>query len=233
MGDNTNNYDVEAKKNEDFDLAIVLIPLIAVIVGIAIIFGTVSFIRNRNEKAALDNLVTNITTIANVRYTGYTDDVRKAVYSVCDEQCAEQLDNQLTEAFSANGKIDITDFMLDITHTDKSKGLDDSIILEDGKYYIDTNILKEREPDHKLKPEYQLQCYDAVYVFNTSLLPYNPNDLIGNEDYHFNLGYYESKDGKLDIEFYSKSLKFETSIYLDTEGLVETITAEDFINSEV
>lgn len=242
MRDNINDANnINNEEEKDFDLALVIIPLIGLFICIGIILGVKGYIGFRNEQMQLQGLIDNLTVMANIRYTGYgdgyeaTDSINKAITNSCTAEYAEQVVSQLSEAYSIGKTYDITEFVSGVTHKDSSRVLSDAITHDEmGNYYIDIEKLRESEPDGALKDSYDLECYDATYHFDTALLPYDPSTLVGNEDYNFSLvSYVENEDNTLDVTFTSKALTFETKIQLNSESLIELMTLEDFINDEV
>ena len=233
MGDNINDIN-NIQEEKLFNRTMIAVIIATIVICILIVTCTIMYITNRNEQARVDTLLNNITTIANVRYTGYTEDVVEAIYSSCEAEYAEQVDKQLEIAYSNNGLYDITEFMQNVTHEDSSRHLSEAIVLTDtGKYCIDLNYLRDLEPDGQLKEYYDLECYDETYHFDTSLIPYDPSLLIGNEDYKFSIADYSNTDNVFEVEFESGALEFDTIIKTNTEDLIDAMTVEDFINDEV
>lgn len=134
--------------------------------------------------------VSDIETVANVRYTGYNEEVEEALNKSFSSELAQQLKEEI-QSDEENSLLDITDVVMKATHEDINRGLDDSIIRKDNKYYIDTSKVEFNYPDLEEKV---LQAYDSDYKLRKSDISVNMNELKGNENYKLAVTSYDLYD---------------------------------------
>lgn len=133
--------------------------------------------------------VSDIETVANVRYTGYNEEVEEALNKSFSPELAQQLKEEIQS--KEDSLIDITDVVMKSTHEDIERKLDDSIIRKDNKYYIDTGKVEFNYPDIEEKV---IQVYDSDYKLKKSEISVNMNELKGNENYKLAVTSYDLYD---------------------------------------
>lgn len=177
----------------------------------------------------ISHTVSDIETIANVRYTGYTDEVKDALDRSFENETVRE---DIESSIKTDSLIDITDVVLNATHEDLSKQLDPSILRKEDKYYIDTTQVKFNYPD---LTEVKLQIYDDEYILKKNDIPTNMEQLKGNKNYKLQVESYDLYDDNVLIVELSSSMKDNVmankqviEVEVNENGKVEQANASEF-----
>lgn len=185
---------------------------------------------NSEPPITIARTVSDIETVANTRYTGYNEEVEEALNKSFSPELADKLKEDLQYK---EGLIDITEVVMTATHESIERGLDDSIIRKDNKYYIDTSKIKFNYPDLNEKV---LQVYDSDYSLKKSDIPINM--LKGNGNYNLAVISYDLyNDNTLEVELASSvkgnimTNKQVIEVGVDKDGKVKEVNTNEFTST--
>lgn len=174
---------------------------------IATLIGVLSGCTTTKSTADIKSLVSDISVVANARYTGEYNKAQSIMGNIMEEGLYNSISSEMKEQDSV---IDITEEVLELKE-DPENYIDGHIVEKEGRYYIDASKL------NYINGETVIVLGDSLQKLNES--DYNKQSTKGNEDYRIDIvsySYYD--DGKLKINIQT--------------GYNEPLTYEEFIESK-
>ena len=193
------------------------IALILILI-INLVFVSYFIIKAKNKE--FNNALNIITEIANIQYTGYTDDIKLDINNSLTDECFEELDTKLNDL--ANTRyIDVTDIVMKSKH-ETARGLDASIVEpEHFKWYIDKEKVVWQD---ETKDEQEIEIYDSKYMLKKSEL--ESSDYfrhIGDKRYEYTIDNVNRQFNNADITLKSNDKILVLKIKFNAKGLIESI----------
>lgn len=179
-----------------------------------------------------------ITELANMRYTGFSETTLSKVNLYCTDEVADSLISDITEAYNANTYYDVTETVGSATNIQRN-GISDLIETKineadftDFSFVVDTSKVQFRYPNYD---SIELQAYDNIVEIKPENIVDSPVRFKGNSNYKLNLkDYTEYTDGTLIVELESDpsenviTNKQRIEVRLDKHGKISEINSNDF-----